>query len=102
MWRNMSCGEMFPHGRFLHMSNENCGANLLCREISPHDRSLCFVAIYPVLSQNRFCRNLCAFVWRTNLIKNCACGEKKTNIRYRTLMHNCIHTNSVAHPDIVK
>ena len=38
MWRNLSCGEMFPHDRYLHMSNEKCGANLLCEEISLHDR----------------------------------------------------------------
>ena len=79
MWRNMSCGEIFPHDRistwamrnleqicyvekFLHMT-------LFCCKIS-------FVAIYAVLS--RFTR-LCV---EKNWTQNCACGEKKTNIRY--------------------
>ena len=37
MWRILSCGEMFRHDRFLHMSNEKCGANLWCGEIFPPD-----------------------------------------------------------------
>ena len=28
MWRNLSCGEMFPHDRFLHMSV----ITLVCRK----------------------------------------------------------------------
>ena len=36
--QNVLCGEMFRHDRFLHMSNEKCGANLFCEEISLHDR----------------------------------------------------------------
>ena len=47
---------------------------LICREI-------CFVAIYAVLARNKFCPDLRAFVWK-NLFRNCACGEKRTNIRY--------------------
>ena len=41
-----------------------------------------FATIYAVLSQNLFCRYLRAFAWRKVEIKNCACGEKRTNIRY--------------------
>merc|ERR1712218_489880 len=32
MWRNLSCGGMFLHDRFLHMSNEKCGTYLLYGE----------------------------------------------------------------------
>ena len=41
---------------------------LICRKI-------CFAAIYAVLAQNLFCVE-------KNLFRNCACGEKRTNIRY--------------------
>ena len=53
-----------------------------------------FFANNVVLSQNLFCRNLHCFVAKSvllqftrfcvekNLTKNCACGEKKTNIKY--------------------
>ena len=43
---------------------------------------ICFVAIYAVLSRNLFCHDLRAFRVEKNWTKNCACGEKKTNIRY--------------------
>ena len=60
MWRNLSCGEMFPHDRLLHMNK----LTFFCCKI-------CFVAIYAVLSQfTRFC------VEKSGT-KNCACGEKK-------------------------
>ena len=65
MWRNLSCGEMFPHDRLLHMNK----LTFFCCKI-------CFVAIYAVLS--RFTR----FCVEKSWTKNCACGEKKTNIRY--------------------
>ena len=48
---------MFPHDRYLHMSNEKCGANLFCGEISPHDR---FLHISP---HNTFCSTF--IMWRT-------------------------------------
>ena len=89
MWRNLSCGEMFPHDRFLHMRNEKCQANLLCGGISPHDISLlqimlfcckiCFVAIYAVLLRNLFCCDLRAFVWRKVELK-IVLVEKKRQI----------------------
>ena len=48
---------------FLHMMNvETIFLSLfmlICREI-------CFVAIYAVLAQNLFCRDLRTFVWRKN------------------------------------
>ena len=45
-------------------------------------KQYCFVA-KSVLSQfTLFCRDLLAFCVEKNLTKNCACGEKKTNIRY--------------------
>ena len=53
MWRNLSCGEMFPHDRLLHMNQ----LTFFCCKIS-------FVAIYDVLSRNLFCCDLRAFVWR--------------------------------------
>ena len=34
MWRNRSCGDIFPHDRFLHMNNEKCGKYLSRGEIS--------------------------------------------------------------------
>ena len=73
IWRNLSCGEISPHDRFLHMSNEKCGEYLLCGEISPD---------YAVLSQNLFCRDLRAFVWRKIELKIVLVEKKKTNIRY--------------------
>ena len=65
---------------FLHMINvETIFLSLfmlICREI-------CFVAIYAVLAQNlcilsRFTR----FCVKKSLFRFCACGEKRTNIRY--------------------
>ena len=53
MWRNLSCGEMFPLDRLLHMNK----LTFFCCKI-------CFVAVYAVLSRNLFCRDLRAFVWR--------------------------------------
>ena len=53
MWGNLSCGEVFPHDRLLHMNK----LTFFCCKI-------CFVAIYAVLSRNLFCRDLRAFVWR--------------------------------------
>ena len=79
MWRSLSCGNISPHDRFLHMSNEKCGANLFSGEIlhmTLFCRNLrCFVAKSVLLRFTRFCVE-------TNWTKNCACGEKTTNIRY--------------------
>ena len=57
MWRNLSCGEMFAHDRFLHMRNEKCQANVLCAksvlsQFTLFCREICFVTIYAL------------FVWR--------------------------------------
>ena len=89
---HVEIGEMFPHGRFLPMSNGKCGANLFCGEISPHEKcphtsnekcgEYLFVAIYAVLSQNLFCCDLRAFVWRKIGPKIVLVERKKTNIRY--------------------
>ena len=60
---HVEIGEMFPHDRFLHMSNEKCGANLFCGEISPHGS---------VLSQfTLFCHEICFVV-----INALLCGKK--------------------------
>ena len=48
---------------------------LFCCQIS-------FVAIYAVLLQNMFCRNLRTLYEETNWAKNIVCGEKMTNIMY--------------------
>ena len=40
-----------------------------------------FVAIYAVLSQNLFCRDLRVFCVEENLTKNCACGESRKQAR---------------------
>ena len=45
---------------------------------------ICFVAIYAVLPQNLYCRDTC-FCVEKNLLRNCACGEKRTNMRYAVL-----------------
>ena len=79
----MSCGEMRSKicyvETFLHMINVQ--TNL-------------FVAIYAVLSRNLLCCHLCCiyaksilsqfthFCVEKNLLRNCACGEKRTNMRY--------------------
>ena len=79
----MSCGEMWSkicHGEtFLHMINVE---------------TIFFVTIHADLSQNLLCCHLrCIgaksilsrfthFCVEKNLFRNCACGEKRTNIRY--------------------
>ena len=69
---HVEIGEMFPHDRFLRMTNEKCGANLFCGEISLHDtvlsqftlfrRKICFVAIYALLCGEKLDQKLC--LWR--------------------------------------
>ena len=49
MWRifpqdNLLCGEISPHDRFLHRSNEKCGEYLLCG--SDHFSNFSEVALY--------------------------------------------------------
>ena len=76
----MSCGEMWSKichvETFLHMINvETIFLSLfmlICREI-------CFVAIYAVLAQNLFCRDLRTFVWR-KIYSEIVLVEKKGQI----------------------
>ena len=53
MWRNLSCGEMFPHDRLLHM---NQLAFFFAKSVLSQFTLL--------LSRNLFCSDLRAFVWR--------------------------------------
>ena len=63
MWRNLSCGEMFPHDILLHMNKLTCFVaksvlsqfTLLCRKI-------CFVAIYALLCGEKLNQKFC--LWR--------------------------------------
>ena len=56
MERNLSCGEISPH--------ERCGDKSDLSQFLLFSRKICFVAIYAVLSQNLFGRDLHAFAWR--------------------------------------
>ena len=57
--------EKFPQGNFYIQS-----------KFFKQMYEICFVVIYAVLSPNRFCHNICAFVWRKNEPKS-AFVEKK-------------------------
>ena len=95
MWRNLSTWQMVrwsnsPHDRL------SCGKN------SPHEKYeenlwkmwrnkvynvWCSVAFYIILWFTLFCREICSsrftrFCVETNFTKNCARGEKMTNMRY--------------------
>ena len=85
MWRNvernLSCGDISPRDEFGDKSVLS-QFMLFCYEI-------CFVAIYAVLSQNPFCRNLHAFACRKIELKIVPVEEKRTNIRYAYTVHVC-------------
>ena len=74
MEKNLSCGEISSH--------ERCGDKSVLSQFLLFCREICFIAIFAVLLRKIFCRDLRAFVWRKIKPKNCACGEKWTNIRY--------------------
>ena len=85
MWRNLSCGEMFPHDRLLHMN-----------KLTFFSCKICFVTIYAVLSQNLFCRDLRAFVWR-KVEPKIVLVEKKDKyqvyLRFELSLTNNTHRN---------
>ena len=83
MWANsrhdiLLCGQNSPH--------EKCEENVWCGEIMStiynvlsHFMLFCYkIVIYAVLSRYLFC----LFCMEKNSAKNCARGEKMTNIRY--------------------
>ena len=72
--KNLSNRGIFQH--------EKCGQQSVLSQFMLFSCKICFVTIYAVLSQNLFCRDLCAFAWRKVETKNCVCGEKRTNIMY--------------------
>ena len=79
MWRNLSCGEMFPHDRFLNMSV----IILVCLKKHFLLQNLCCSNLRYFVAKSRLSR-FTRFCVEKNGTKNFACGHEKTNIRYES------------------